>query len=326
MHATILDALQPSPGLGLSPWPSATANQSTPPAQPAPPTATGVTTPPAQTAQTAQDRAARRRWPAWPAAALWRTRLQQAGLALLLPLAVLLWWQLAASRHWMPEQILPPPALVWQSLLELWHSGELSSHLGFSARRVLWSLAIGCSSGLLLGLALGLSRRVQAYVLPGFTVLAQFPVLGWVPLLIIFCGIDEALKITAISIAVIVPVAINTHQGIVNIPRAWLEVAQVYRFSALQVIWRVVLPASTPSLFNGLRQAVMQAWQTLVFVELLASSEGIGYLMVWGRQLGQLDLVMLGMLLIGAIGVGLDLILRQLETRLQRWRVSAFPT
>jgi sulfonate transport system permease protein len=137
-------------------------------------------------------------------------------------------------------------------------------------------------------------------------------------------GADKALKISAISIAVAVPVAINTRQGIVNIPQAWWEVAQVYRFTRWQTLVKVLLPAAAPSLFNGWRQAVMQAWLTLVFVELLASSEGIGYLMVWGRQLAQLDLVMLGMLLIGLIGVALDASLRLLETRLQRWRVAAF--
>jgi sulfonate transport system permease protein len=149
-------------------------------------------------------------------------------------------------------------------------------------------------------------------------------VLGWVPILMIFAGIDEALKISAISIAVVVPVAVNAQKGIANIPRAWFEVARVYGFTPLQVVRRVVLPAAAPSLFTGLRQAVMQAWLTLVFVELLASSEGIGYLMVWGRQLAQLDLVVVGMAVIGIVGVALDLALRLLEARLQRWRVAAF--
>ncbi|MGZ3236603.1 MAG: ABC transporter permease, partial [Burkholderiaceae bacterium] len=203
-------------------------------------------------------------------------------------------------------------------------SGELQSHLQISATRVGWSLLIGTTAGLMLGLGMGLSRNIKAYAFPTFDVVSQFPVLGWVPILIIFAGIDEALKISAISIAVVVPVAVNTLKGIANIPRAWFEVAKVYGFTWPQVIKRVVLPAAAPSLFNGLRQAVMQAWLTLVFVELLASSEGIGYLMVWGRQLAQLDLVIVGMLLIGIVGVALDLVLRGIEAHLQRWRVSAF--
>lgn len=258
----------------------------------------------------------------WLAAAL--RLLLRTALGLLLPAALYLLWQTAVRRQWLPEQILPGPDLVWQSFKELWESGELLDHLAVSARRVGWSLLIGTAGGLVLGFGMGLSRTVRDYVLPSFDVLSQFPVLGWVPILMIFAGIDEALKISAISIAVVVPVAVNAQKGIANIPRALFEVARVYRFTPLQVVRRVVLPAAAPSLFTGLRQAVMQAWLTLVFVELLASSEGIGYLMVWGRQLAQLDLVVVGMAVIGAVGVGLDLVLRLIEARLQRWRVAAF--
>ena len=251
-----------------------------------------------------------------------RTLFAAAGL-ILPALIVLLWWATAAHR-WVPEQLLPAPALVWQTLRELWASGDLRSHLAFSASRVAWSLLIGGSAGLLLGFGMGLSRTLRAYLYPSFNVVAQFPVLGWVPLLIIFAGIDEALKLSAISIAVVVPVTINALKGVANIPRPLLEVAKVYRFSPLQVLCRVVLPAAAPSLFTGLRQAVMQAWLSLVFVELLASSEGIGYLIVWGRQLSQPDLVVAGMVVIGAVGVLLDLALRGLESRLQGWRRGAF--
>jgi len=251
-------------------------------------------------------------------------RVGRAACGLILPAFVLAAWCSAAAHHWVPEQLLPAPASVWQSLRELWAAGDLQSHLGFSASRVAWSLAIGGSGGLLLGFGMGLSRTLRAYLYPSFNVAAQFPVLGWVPLLIIFAGIDEGLKISAISIAVVVPVTINTLKGIANIPPHLLEVSRVYRFSLAQVLWRVVLPAAAPSLFTGLRQAVMQAWLALVFVELLASSEGIGYLIVWGRQLSQPDLVVAGMVVIGAVGVLLDLALRWLESRVQRWRRAAF--
>ena len=243
--------------------------------------------------------------------------------ALLPALLFALWWT-AAHRHWIPEQILPSPALVAQSLQELWASGELQSHLEISAARVAWSLAIGGSAGLLLGLAMGLSRTVKAYLYPTFDVVSQFPVLGWIPLLIIFVGIDEPLKVSAIALAVVVPVAVNTLQGVANVPRALFEVASVYRLRLPQVVWRVVLPSAGPSLFTALRQGVMQAWLTLVFVELLASSEGIGYLMVWGRQLMQMDLVVVGMVVIGVVGVAIELLLRAIEARLGRWRVGAY--
>jgi sulfonate transport system permease protein len=145
-------------------------------------------------------------------------------------------------------------------------------------------------------------------------------VIGWIPLLIIFLGIDEGLKIAAISIAVVVPVTIATYKGIEDIPPRLLEVARVYCFTPRQLLLRVVLPAALPSLFSGFRQGIMQAWLTLVFVELLTAGEGIGYLMAWGRMLLQDDLIFVGLFVIGTVGVTLDLGLRWIEKRLQVWR------
>lgn len=267
-----------------------------------------------------------------PAAApRWRTaaanlaaRAGAISAGLILPLLLLGLWQYAVDRHWLAEQILPAPALVWQSLRELWDSGDLMSNLAISLRRLAWSLAIGGGTGLALGLAMGVSGTFRAYIQPAFQLVAQFPVIGWVPLLIIFAGIGEALKVAAISIAVVVPVAVNTLRGIRAIPHAMLEVAAVYRLSFWQTLRRLVLPAASAGIFNGLRQGVMQAWLSLVFVELLASSEGIGYLMVWGRQLLQLDIVIVGMLVIGAVGIVLDRLLAWAEARLQGWQRRAY--
>jgi sulfonate transport system permease protein len=263
--------------------------------------------------------------PRWRRLAGWlAARALAVATGLVLPLLLLAFWQYAVERHWLAEQILPPPSLVRDSLVELWDNGDLTSNLAISLTRLGWSLLIGGGGGLLLGLAMGVSRTVKAYVYPGFQLVSQFPVIGWVPLLIIFAGIGEALKVSAISIAVVVPVAVNTYQGIRNIPRALLEVAAVYRFSFWQTIRRLVLPAASGSIFNGLRQGVMQAWLSLVFVELLASSEGIGYLMVWGRQLLQLDIVVVGMIVIGAVGIVLDRLLAWCASRLHGWQRRAY--
>ncbi|CAM3679265.1 ABC transporter permease [Polaromonas hydrogenivorans] len=245
-------------------------------------------------------------------------------LGLILPALLFALWWIATERHWVAEQILPPPAFVWESLKDVLASGELLDHVKFSAARVAWSLLIGGSAGLILGFGMGLSRTFKAYVFPTFDVLAQLPVLGWIPLLIIFVGIEEALKVTAVSIAVVVPVALSTLSGIANIPQALLEVGRVYQFSALQIIHRIVLPAAAPSLFTGLRQGVMQAWISVIFVELLSSSEGLGFFMAYSRSLSQIDMVIVAMLAIGVVGIVIELGLRLIESRLQGWRRSAF--
>ena len=259
-------------------------------------------------------------WPGHLPASLvgYATRLRKIALGLLLPLAVLGLWQYAVDHVWIAPQLLPAPQLVWQSFFDLIDSGELVDNLKVSLSRVFWSVLIGSSIGWLLGASIALSKTVRAYLYPSFEVFAQFPVVGWIPLLIIFLGIDEGLKIAAISIAVVVPVTISTHKGIANIPRNLLEVAEVYRFDYRQKLLRVVLPAALPTLFSGFRQGIMQAWLALVFVELLASGDGIGYLMGYARLLMQLDLVLVGVAVIGAIGIVLDLSLRWLEQLLQQ--------
>lgn len=243
-----------------------------------------------------------------------------ASLGLLLPLVVLALWQHAYNQAWLPVQILPAPSLVWQTFWELIESGDLQTNLLISLKRIAWSVLIGGGLGLLIGFSVGISRKAYAYIYPTFDVVSQFPVVGWIPLLIIFLGIDEGLKIAAISLAVIVPVTVSTYKGIQNISQSLLEVGQVYVFTNKQTLFRVVIPGALPSIFSGIRQGVMQAWLSLVFVELLASSEGIGYLMVWGRQLLQLDIVFVGIIVIGVVGLILDNSLRFIESRLQVWQ------
>ncbi len=245
-------------------------------------------------------------------------------LGVILPLSLFGLWWLAADRQWVAEQILPPPAFVWDSIKYVLETGELLDHVKVSAARVGWSLLIGGSIGLALGFGMGLSRTIKAYVYPSFNALSQLPVLGWIPLLIIFVGIEEPLKVSAVSIAVVVPVALSTLNGIANIPRALLEVGRVYRFNARQTITRIVLPAAAPSLFTGLRQGVMQAWLSVIFVELLSSSEGLGFFMAYSRQLAQIDMVIVAMLAIGVVGIAIELGLRLIESRLQSWRQSAY--
>lgn len=244
--------------------------------------------------------------------------------ALVFPALLLVLWQVAVNRHWVSAQILPPPSLVLESLLQLWHSGDLWRELSISLERVLIGFVLGSAAGLLLGIGMGLSRTLEAYVLPSFQAISQVPVLGWIPLLMMLVGIDESLKYLVIAKAVMVPITLNALAGIRNIPKSYLEVAQVYQLTLSQRLHRVILPAALPSLFTGVRFALTKGWIALVTVELLASSEGIGYLMVDGRQMFQLDLVIVGMLVIGVVGLLLDQGLAWVETRLQRWQRPAF--
>lgn len=245
-------------------------------------------------------------------------------LGLLLPVLTLVLWYVVYHKQWLPEQILPSPVLVWQTFRELLDSGELPDNLLISLQRIGWSVLLGGGAGLIIGFGISLSRKTFDYVYPTFNLIAQFPVIGWIPLLMIFLGIDESLKIAAISLAVVVPVMVATYKSVLNVPAHLLEVARVYGFGKWQTLQRVIVPAALPSIIAGLRQGVMQAWLSLVFVELLASSEGIGYLIVWGRQLMQPDIVYMAILVIGGIGFVLDNLLALIEQRFNQWQRKAF--
>jgi sulfonate transport system permease protein len=249
-------------------------------------------------------------------------RARGLAVALLVPLLLVLFWAYGSSRGWLPEQILPPPTDVWQNFLEVLANGDLAQHASVSALRVLIGFLVGASLGLVLGLAMGLSEVVEDYVKPLFTAIAQVPTLGWIPLLMLFLGIGETLKIVIIAKAAFVPMVLNTASGIRGIPVRYTEVAQVFRFNRWQTLRRLVLPAAVPQIFTGIRYSLTKAWTALVAVELLASSEGLGYLLVWSRQMFWLDTMIVAMVIIGLVGFVMDSVLASLEARLQTWRIT----
>jgi len=177
---------------------------------------------------------------------------------------------------------------------------------------------VGTLLGFVLGTAMGLSRSVEAYVLPSFNALVQIPVLAWLPFVLLIVGIGEPLKYILIAKAALVPVALNTLQGFRQTPVALREVGEVYGYSRHQQVLEIVLPHAVPTLFTGVRLGFTKAWLSLVVVELVASSEGLGYLIVYGRQLFQLDLVMAAVIVVGAIGYAIDRLLDRLEAAVRR--------
>ncbi|WP_338768869.1 ABC transporter permease [Massilia sp. METH4] len=254
----------------------------------------------------------------------WNDSLTRFALSWPFPLAVLLAWYLAAEYEWLPPQILPPPAMVATTFVELMQTGELPDNLWISLWRVLAGFLAGGLGGLALGVLMGLSPTAKDYLYPTFRLIAQVPSIGWLPLLMMLVGIGEALKIILISKAAFVPIALNTYKGLQGVSTRFIEVARVYRFTRWQLLAKVVFPAALPQIWNGIRYGLTHAWLALVAVELLASSEGLGFMIVYGRQLYQLDVVLAAVVVVGAIGFTLDKLLAVIEQRLLRWRRDGF--
>lgn len=243
-------------------------------------------------------------------------RIRDGLLPWLLPAALLVLWQIGAEQGWISPQVLPSPAFVLETLVELFKSGDLWVNVSVSLQRVLLGFLAGSLLGVLLGCLLGLSRQIESYLLPTFNALVQIPVLAWMPFVLLLVGIGEPLKYILIAKAALVPATLNTLQGFHQVPPAFREVARVYGYTRRQEVFEVILPLAAPTIFTGLRLGFTKAWLSLVVVELVASSEGLGFLIVYGRQLFQLDLVMAAVIVVGAIGYLIDRFLDFIESRL----------
>lgn len=241
------------------------------------------------------------------------------GVGVIFPIALLYLWHVSVEQNWVNPLLLPAPELVWVALKDLYQTGELWSNLSVSLSRIGYGFSAGIVLALVLGLTMGLSRRAEAYIWPTFKAINLVPVIGWIPLLILLVGIDEALKIILIAKAALVPMTINVFKGVRNIPQQLTEVAEVYQLSTWSRFKNVVLPGAFISFIGGLRLSLASSWGVLVAVELLASSEGIGYVMVYGRQIFQLDVVMATVVVIGLVGFGFDVIIRLIQKQFRGW-------
>jgi sulfonate transport system permease protein len=217
---------------------------------------------------------------------------------------------------------MPAPSQVAQTLYLLAQSGELWRHLNASLLRVGAGFAIGAALAIAIGTWVGLSRRAEAYLEPTFQALRAIPSLAWVPLLLLWLGIDETPKIVLIALGAFFPVYLALLAGIRNIDRKLVEVGRLYGLSPLALVRRILLPAALPSLFTGLRGALSLSWMFLVAAELIAATRGLGYLLSDGRETSRPDLVIAAILLLALLGKLSDSLLKAWETRALRWRDS----
>jgi sulfonate transport system permease protein len=236
------------------------------------------------------------------------------------PLLVLAVWTLVTALEWAPEQILVPPLQVLAAARELAASGELGEHLSVSLARLLSGFALGSAAGIAFGLLVGLSPRLDAYTGPTFQVVRQIPSVALIPLFILVFGIGETFKLVIVAKASFFIVALAVHDAVASLPARYAEVAAMFRFSRLQVIRKVVLPAIVPATLTGVRIALGRSWMVLVGAELLAAENGLGQMMEMARQMFRLDVVMVGVVLTGLVGLALDRGFRLVEAYLMRWQ------
>ena len=228
------------------------------------------------------------------------------------------WWAITASGLVKTYQ-LASPAQVWSELVSLAQDGTLLSDLTASAFRVVSGFAIGCGLACIIGCAVGLSKTVERSIDPTLQAVRAVPSLAWVPLILLWLGIGEVPKITLVAIGAFFPVYVNLVAGIHNVDRKLLEVAEVFGVRGFARAWRVVLPAASPGLLVGMRVGFTQAWLFLVAAELIASTKGLGYLLVQGQQTTRPDQILVAIVLLALCGKLTESGMRAIEHRSLRW-------
>ncbi|KIJ03856.1 ABC transporter permease [Xanthomonas citri pv. fuscans] len=248
-----------------------------------------------------------------------RLRLPPSSLGWLLPLIFFAGLELASALGWTPSYLLPPPSQILRTLADEANRG-LASHVGASVLRVLAGFSIGAGLGLLVGVAVGLSRWLERLLDPSFQALRAVPSLAWVPLLLLWMGIDEAPKITLIAIGAFFPVYLGVVSGLRQVDRTLVELGESYGLSKPRLVRRILLPAALPSIFTGLRTSLSLAWMFLVAAELIAATRGLGYLLSDGRETSRPDIVIGAIVLLALLGKLSDGLLKSIESRTLRWR------
>jgi sulfonate transport system permease protein len=247
------------------------------------------------------------------------TAWKQRGKGLVLPVLIIVLLEVIVRIGWLPSYQMPAPSEIALTLGDL-AEGPLWKHISASLLRVLIGFAIGTSLALIFAAWVGLSREAEAYLEPTFAGLRSIPSLAWVPLLLLWLGIDETSKIVLIAIGAFFPVYLNGVAAIRNIDRKLVEVGQMYGFNRGRLVRRILLPAALPGLFTGLRSGMSLAWMFLVAAELIAATKGLGYLLSDGRETSRPDIVLAAIIVLAVLGKISDGVLAGLEKRFLAWR------
>lgn len=238
----------------------------------------------------------------------------------IVPAVLLAVWEAVVALGLVSPHLMPPPSEIARSFYDLLADGTLLGHIGVSGLRVLTGYVIGASLAVVVGAAVGLDRRLEALFDPTFQALRAIPSLAWVPLLLLWLGIDEGPKLTLIAIGAFFPVYLGLVSGIHNVDRKLVEVGAIHGLGRLAQVRRIFLPASLPSLFTGLRNGLSLAWMFVVAAELIAATRGLGYLLTDGRETGRADVVIVSIVTLAVLGKLSDGLLRRVELRLLAWR------
>ncbi|RWR26131.1 ABC transporter permease [Sinirhodobacter populi] len=238
------------------------------------------------------------------------------------PVLLLAVWEGASRLGFLSPYTLAAPSQALATGWKLLMDGTLLPHLAASAARAYSGLFLGVLAGLVLALVSGLTRTGEALFDGIVQIKRAVPTLALIPLVILWLGIGEAMKIFLIFTAVLVPIYINTHSALRGIDIGHVELARSLGLTRAEFIRKVALPGALPGFFVALRLSVTMCWTALVVLELINTQTGIGYLMNRARDWGQTDIIVVGIFIYAALGLLSDAVVRLIEARALSYRKS----
>lgn len=227
-------------------------------------------------------------------------------------------WHMAALYVGKPNT-LPRPDVVFVQALQVLASGELLSHVASTVRRLLAGFFLACAAGIPLGLLIGLSRTLEAYVTPVIEMLRPISGIAWIPLGLYLFGIGEALPHFIIFYGAIFPIVVNTAGAVKLVDRKLVDAALTLGASRSMVVREVILPASLPMIFVGARLGLGVGWMAVIASELVGAPSGLGYMIEWNRTMLMSSRVLVGVFTIGFIGYLMDWGLRRAALAATPW-------
>jgi sulfonate transport system permease protein len=223
-------------------------------------------------------------------------------LGWIVPVSILLLWEIFAHAGMLPPNWLPAPTIIAQTIYQLAVAGDLWGHVGITLARVAVGFLLGATAGTLLGGLTGCVTTARKLFDPLLQALRSVPSIAWVPLFLLWLGIRETSKITLIALGAFFPVYLNLSVAMRHVDPKLLEVGKLYRLGSFEMVRRLIVPAVLPEYIVGLRSGLGLAWMFVVAAELLGASSGIGFLMLDGQMTGRPAIILASVFLFAVLG------------------------
>jgi sulfonate transport system permease protein len=236
-------------------------------------------------------------------------------LGWIIPVSVLLAWEILARAGMLPPNWLPAPSVIGQTIYQLAVAGDLWRHVGITLARVAAGFLLGAVAGTILGGLTGYSALGRKLLDPTLQGLRSVPSIAWVPLFLLWMGIHETSKLTLIALGAFFPVYLNLSVAMRHVDSKLLEVGRLYRLSSFQMVYKLILPAALPEYIVGLRSGLGLAWMFVVAAELLGASSGIGFLMIDGQMTGRAAIILASVILFAVCGKVTDWMMNEMGCR-----------